>query len=275
VTGRKAVTVRAAIAEFKMSPALKDKRKADLRKKRHAKLVAVAQDTQDEAKTAHAVAEEALAGRRVAVENARNEGYAEGVAAKKAFTGKQAAAGATVTAVDFYALVYKSSPDSTSFPYPMTLEEVQKALRKEGMSHLAAVHVSAVYTVTPYELPPDEPPVKPFGGRWRYAAKRRKEAPSAATHTPEKFEKEYAAGVAAEAAEAAEACTDCGSKIVAPADGVKHGKINQCEECGIKVEAETVIGVLIADGKSDYSIEIGLPSEGYGESLKHSQKKLA
>jgi hypothetical protein len=49
--------------------------------------------------------------------------------------------------------------------------------------------------------PPETPsPVKPFVGR-RHAAKRRKEALSEKTHTPEKFAEEYAAGVAAEVAE--------------------------------------------------------------------------
>ena len=41
-----------------------------------------------------------------------------------------------------------------------------------------------------------------------------------------------------------------------------------------KSEVEKVIGGCIADGKSDYGVEIGLSSKGYGEALKHSQKGL-
>jgi hypothetical protein len=41
-----------------------------------------------------------------------------------------------------------------------------------------------------------------------------------------------------------------------------------------KSEVEKVIGGCIADGKSDYGVEIGLSSKGYGEGLKHSQKGL-
>ena len=43
--------------------------------------------------------------------------------------------------------------------------------------------------------------------------------------------------------------------------------------CGGKSEVEKVIGGCIAHGKSDYGVEIGLSSKGYGEGLKHSQKK--
>jgi hypothetical protein len=67
-------------------------------------------------------------------------------------------------------------------------------------------------------------------------------------------------------------CVDCGAANTL--DPKKPGKINQCWSCGEKSEVEKVIGVCIADGKSDYGVEIGLSSKGYGEGLKHSQKGL-
>jgi len=106
-----------------------------------------------------AIADEAVAGRNVAVETARNDGFADGVSTQQAFDEKQAASAGTLTK-SFYALVHKNhATDSTDFFCESeSLAQVQKIQNgKRKFANFVAVKVDATYTVTPCELPPTPP----------------------------------------------------------------------------------------------------------------------
>lgn len=162
-----------------------------------------------------------------------------------------------------------------------TLEDLRAFLTNKRYgnrySQAVPVRVDAVYTVTPCELPPAPPkPKKPASvTRGKVRANNDPHRQSLDRKKPGLIETLAAETLAVLTMNGAVRCRDCHDLIEPPIDGIKHGRIDQCEACGRKCEVEKVVGVPITNGKTDYAIEIGLPSEGYGESLKHSQKKLA
>jgi hypothetical protein len=174
------------------------------------------------------------------------------------------AASGTVTET-FYTLIFdgKIPADLGTRQHFETLAEAQKFAAKHNKKNNSVIRsvakVEATYTVTPC-TPPEEPSPKP--------AKKAKNPETREERLDKLHEKQLLKF-------AKTVCNDCYGQIAPPVDGIKHGRIDQCEECGLKSEVETVIGVPVTDGKTDYAIEIGLPSEGYGESLKHSQKGLS